>query len=109
LSALSGFMSMTIFTPTSGRLRLAASGLLLSVLGLPVAGSTGSVSETMWPHRAPPQLAMAILALPSSVIQLPRGSPAAAGVAAATPRMANVASASLLFMFMSPFETGPPA
>src|SRR5258708_10487219 len=85
---------MTIWTPIIGRARFAASELLVSVFGFPVAGSFGSFKPTMFPHMAPPQLTMATLALPFSVSQFPRGSPADAGVT--TARMLNVALARIL-------------
>jgi hypothetical protein len=50
-------MPSTICTPISGRLRLAASELFLSVFGFLVSESFGSCSQTMVPHRAPPQSA----------------------------------------------------
>src|SRR6266436_7485538 len=98
-------MSMTIWTPIIGRARFAASALLVSVFGFPVAGSFGSFKPTMFPHRAPPQLTMATLALPLSVSQFPRGSPADAGVPAARPRTANAALARILLMIVAlPFK-----
>src|SRR5262249_24085041 len=91
-----------------GRARFAASELLVSVFGLPVAGSFGSFKPTMFPHSAPPQLTMATLARPFSVSQFPRGSPAEPGVAATRPRMANAALAKILFMSVPlPFEKPP--
>src|SRR5215475_11334128 len=95
---------MTICTPIIGRLRFAASGLLLSVLGLPVAGSFGSFNATMLPQRAPPQLAIVTLALLFSVSQFPRGSPADAGVAMARQRMINAAFAKVLLIVALPFQ-----
>src|SRR5260370_22136228 len=89
---------MTIWTPIIGRTRFGACELLVSVFGFPVAGSFGSFKPTMFPHRAPPQFAMATLALPFSVSQFPRGSPADAGVATARQRTVNVAPARILLM-----------
>src|SRR6266436_1516673 len=101
-------MSMTIWTPIIGRARFAASVLLVSVFGFPFAGSFGSFKPTMFPHRAPPQLTMATLALPLSVSQFPRGSPADAGVPAARPRTANAALARILLMNVAlPFRKPP--
>src|SRR6266849_3407012 len=98
-------MSMTIWTPIIGRMRFEASELLVSVFGLPVAGSFGSFKATIFPHRAPPQLAMPTLALPFSVSQFPRGSPADAGVAAARQRMLNAALAKVLLISVAlPFK-----
>src|SRR5215813_7696674 len=107
-------MSMTIWTPIIDRARFAASALLLSVFGLPVAGSFGSFRATMLPHRAPPQLTIATLALPFSVSQFPRASPADAGVTAATQRMVHAALARILLIVALPFRKpgnsllGPP-
>src|SRR5262245_36562324 len=101
-------MSMTIWTPIIGRTRFAASGLLASVFGFPVAGSFGSFKPTMFPHRPLPQLTMATLALPLSVSQFPRGSPADAGVAAARQTTLNAAPARILLMSVPlPFEKPP--
>src|SRR5215470_10812781 len=72
-------MPNTIWTPTTGRLRRLASALFLSVLGLPVAGSFGSLSATIVPQSSVPQLAIRTVAAPLSVSQLPLGSAASAG------------------------------
>src|SRR5215813_5268132 len=93
---------MTIRTPIIGRLRFAASGLLLSVLGLPVAGSFGSFNATMFPQRAPPQLTIVTLALLFSVSQFPRGSPADAGVAMAGLHMVNAPRSIPLWLAAQP-------
>src|SRR5262249_22788168 len=70
-----------------GRLRLPASTLFLSTLGLPDA-SLGSFSATIVPHSAPPQSATRTVALPSSVSQVPLGSAANAGANKAAMRTA---------------------
>src|SRR5262245_20218694 len=70
-----------------GRLRLPASTLFLSTLGLPDA-SLGSFSATIVPHRAPPQSATRTVALPSSVSQVPAGSAANVGTSEAASRTA---------------------
>src|SRR5262245_20019858 len=60
----------------TGRLRIAASGLCLSVFGRPVAGSLGSLSATIVPQSSAPQLAIRTVAAPPSVSQVPLGSAA---------------------------------
>src|SRR5262245_9295147 len=73
-------MPSTICTPIIGLLRKLAFGLFLSVSGRPVLGSLGSLSAAIVPHKAPPQLAMRIVALPPSLSQEPLGSAAAAAM-----------------------------
>src|SRR5262245_52566992 len=75
-----GFMLSTMGTPMIGRVRLAASTLFLSVFGLPVSGSFGSLSQMMLPHRAPPQSLTLTRDLPPSVSQVPIGSADAASL-----------------------------
>src|SRR5207245_5786326 len=60
--------------PVVGALGLAASALFLSSFGLPVSGSFGSLSQTMFPHSAPPQFSILMRERPFSVSQVPRGS-----------------------------------
>src|ERR1700686_1650435 len=69
-------MPSTIGTPSSGRLCLLASALLLSDFGRPVAGSIGSLSQTSEPHSAPPQLVMRTWLSLSAVYQVPSGASA---------------------------------
>src|SRR4029077_5146061 len=71
-------MPSTICTPSSGRLRFAASELFLSVFGLPVSGSFGSFSQTIVPHSAPPQSATRMRDPPVWVSHVPVGSAASA-------------------------------
>src|ERR1700747_2819982 len=102
-------MSMTIWRPITGRARFPASGLYLSVLGLPVSGSFGSFRATMFPHRAPPQLTIVTFALLFSVSQCPRGSAASAHVASATQSLANPAAANTLTISVAlPLELPSP-
>src|SRR5207253_530771 len=75
LFAPSARSPVKICTPTIGRLRLLASTLLLSVLGLPVCGSLGSLSDAMVAQSPPPQFDTRIVAS-SSVRQVPIGSTA---------------------------------
>src|SRR5580658_1677759 len=77
-------MASTIGMPSSGRLCLLASALLLSVFGRPVAGSIGSLSQTSEPHSAPPQLVMCTWLSLSAVYQVPSGSAARAGLLGAS-------------------------
>src|SRR6185312_16443952 len=72
-------MPSTICTPISGRVCLLASALFLSVFGLLVVGSLGSLSQTRLPHSAPPQLAILTWLSRSAVNQVPVGSAASAG------------------------------
>src|SRR6185437_878791 len=74
-----GVRPSTMRTPISGRLRLAESGLLMSVFGFPVCGSFDSFSQTISPHKLLcPQGTMRTCALFSAVYHLPIGSAAKA-------------------------------
>src|SRR6516164_8851187 len=64
-------------TPTSGRLRLAGSGLYLSVAGRPVAGSFAGTTLARNPHSPTPHAAMRMLP-PSDARHRPIGSAKAA-------------------------------
>src|SRR6202795_3320039 len=77
-------MASTIGMPSSGRLRLLASALLLSVFGRPVAGSIGSLSQTSEPHSAPPQLVMRTWLSLSAVYEVRSGSALRAGLLGAS-------------------------
>jgi len=79
---------------------LLASGLWVSVFGLPVVGSVGCVSEVIEPHRAPPAPQGLTLMAPSSESQVPIGSTGkAASVDAARIGIANaVARAGCIMM-----------
>src|SRR5688572_13609794 len=92
-------MPSTICTPISGRLRLAASELFLSVFGLPVSGSFGSFSHMMVPHSAPPQSATRMREVPVWVSQVPVGS--AASAASEPTSASNAAAARYCAILMS--------
>src|SRR4051794_4851705 len=69
-------MPLKTSTPISGRLRLAASELFLSVWGWPVAGSSGGFTLATTAHRSGPQ-AWIRMVQPSLSSQSPVGSAAA--------------------------------
>src|SRR6516164_9158745 len=68
--------------PRSGLLCLLASALFLSIFGRPVAGSFGSLSQTRFPHNAPPQLTIRTWLSLSPVNHVPSASAACAGATA---------------------------
>src|SRR5262249_13266595 len=65
--------------PRSGLFCLLASALFLSVFGRPVPGSFGCLSQTRFPHSAPPQLTIRTWPSLSPVNQMPSASAACTG------------------------------
>src|SRR5215469_1947734 len=102
----SGRIPKRMSTPTIGRSRLLGSGLRASRFGLPVAGSLGSLSHWIRPHKAAPQLARRTWDLPPSVNHVPLGSPASAGPvrAVARPRATHRAFAEIVVMHSRAFS-----
>src|SRR4051812_17238200 len=84
-------MPLKTSTPISGRLRLAASELFLSVWGWPVAGSSGGFTLATTAHRSGPQAWMRMVQ-PSLSSHSPVGSATAGATPTATKaQAANVA------------------
>src|SRR3954463_10653690 len=99
-------MPSTICVPINGRERFDASALFLSVFGLPVSASFGSFSQTMVPHRAPPQSATRMREVPVCVSHVPFGSAASALPEPASARNATPAKLRATFIVLAPcFES----
>src|SRR5262245_40405372 len=84
-------MFCRIVSPITGRLRLAGSGLFLSV-------PAGPLVHAMLPHRASPHGAIRTTAVFAATIQSPVGYAASAGLL--TPTLATAASQDLRIPFL---------
>src|SRR3954451_3766961 len=73
LFGLATRISVNSGSPIIGRLASAGLGFLSSTIGCPVAGLTGSLSQTMTPQIASPHLVTRTRASPACVSQTPSG------------------------------------